>query len=30
RTIFRLLGQDYPDGKAAPEWKEILGQTRLK
>jgi hypothetical protein len=29
-TIFRLLGLDYPDGKAAPEWKEILGQTRLK
>ena len=29
RTIFRLLGLDYPEAKAASEWKEILGQTRL-
>ena len=30
RTIFGLLGLDYPEKKAASEWKEILGQTNSK
>ena len=30
RTIFGLLGLDYPETKAAPEWKEILRQTNSK
>lgn len=27
RTIFRLLGMEYPEPQAATEWKEILGLT---
>ena len=30
RTIFGLLGLDYPEKKAASEWKEILGLTNSK